>query len=108
MPRELCSTDTPAASLNWAVIINKGRYTFLQKLSGWVAVGGGGTPCDGLYGEAPIPLSGFRYVKGTSIKIFRTDPPYDCISVIYWPLHKTLTRGFPFLHGDLFHNPERL
>ena len=67
--------------------------------------GGGGTPYNGLYGEAPPERStffrlqvyervgvsraevyeregnlSFRYLKGPLIKIFRVNAPYDCIT----------------------------
>jgi len=68
--------------------------------------GGGGTPYNGQYGEAPpergtlfrlqvyksvgisrvevykrVRNRSFRYLKGPLIKIFRIDAPYGCISL---------------------------
>ena len=77
----------------------------LNPKAGYEQPPGGGTPYNGLYGEAPPERStffrlqvyervgvsraevyeregnlSFRYLKGPLIKIFRVNAPYDCIT----------------------------
>ena len=49
--------------------LKKDELLFLISATFWGrGGGGGGTPYDGLYGEAPQePFSGFRYIKGREI-----------------------------------------
>ena len=70
--------------------------------------GGGGTPYNGLYGEAPpergtffklqvykkVGKSVIRYLKGHVIKIFRISAPYGCISLFIKHYMKMTLQGF--------------